>query len=325
MAAQNSGGSSVWDGRDCVAVGSNYYLYYSTDYGASWSRFGTLTGVDHAHIARSSDLDDSVGSSINYTTYTGYLCFTRIGRTSYLTQRYFPYTAAAVCGSGDGKLAFACINQSIDNGVCLYKVSRPSDTQAGTLSLKQSFWTWDKAVSGRAACSVDGQYIVFGGASSYTNAFQSTNYGENWSECLATQSFGNGVRDVDCTAQGDTFVATTPSGRPVSNNYLGSWYFDGTGTNFQGTSIAHSTGLGGKYEYYYQQSTTLYRSSNWQTPVTLNPPTTLTQIRSNARGDKLIGLGSNGLVYYSHDYGVSWAASTGLVGTITEISMTKCI
>ena len=318
------GGSQGWDGKECVAIGNDQHIYYSTDYGATWKFWG-VDGANHCWIARSSSLAENESTPFYYTgTYN--IIFAKIDGTANVITSNIGGVVQGICGNGDGTVAYTSYNAGSgwQTGYQTYiqKVTRTSVTTKG------SFSTWDQSGNAKAACSVDGKYAIIGGAAGYTNAFQTVNFGETWTECLATQSFGNGTNGVAVSAEGGVGMTSTPIGVNISKDNLGTWYRDTPENGIVSYGVA-AAGRGDIDDYYYFGLSTGLKiydrngRSGFPTGYSNINSNVYTALSCNTTGNKIIGL-VGGLIYYSWDWGRTWAqASTPAGVTFKEICMSK--
>lgn len=314
------------DGRECVAVGSNNKLYWSLDYGKTFVESGQANGSQSIHVSIARNKSQST-AHIFFTYGTkAYYVPAGVSGTSQRISVDIAGTGSSVCCSGDGTIAYVPINSGTT--CTIKKVTRSSSTLSQ--ATKGTFSTWDKAADMVSVCSNDGKYAVIGGAVGYTNAFQTVNTGETWTECLATSSYGNGTIHATMDFTGTDCVLNGGSaGRNSSWNALSTWTHQAVscpcecfGKTGDGTTrMQYRVTVDGALQVYTTGTQFGWPTGSW---TNTGNTTGFTQLRCNRLGNKLIGL-ANGVIYYSHNWGRTWTASTVPSGiTFTEIDMTKC-
>lgn len=314
------------DGRECVAIGTNHNLYYSKDYGKTFTDSGVTSGGGyHACVTRDAE--------------TAHVYFVHSSGAVYHGDMYGKYSWASVgigaiglsiCASADGTMAFVPLNAGsgwqTGYSCTIKKITRSGNTLSQ--ATKATFSTWDQAGNYVSACSCNGRYAVIGGAAGFTNAFQTRDYGETWTECLATQSFGNGTNQVSCAADGNEFIATGPSGQNVGTQSLAGWYHEMDGQACYGNAVAGTFGVNEVHRVAKSDGLYIYDragKAGYSAAYTKVNSNRYTFLSTNASGNKIIGL-LNGYIYYSHDWGRTWYQSSTPSGvTFAEISMAKYV
>lgn len=319
-----------WDGKECVAVGSDKKLYWSFDYGKTFTNSGLAANgyTEHACVTRNKARGEN-GAHI-FFVYADKVFYSYMGNTTNLGYVQVG-VGKSICANGDGTVAYVPINSgtSWQTGyTCeIKKITRSGNTLSA--ATKGTFSTWDQAADYASACSNDGKYAVIGGASGYTNGFQTVNTGETWTECLATSSYGNGMKYVCCNFEGSTFIACSQGGRNYSVNSLSSWtHGDSTNTNCEAT-----TGVYGTNDIYFRFDASGGLKLYDRTGRSGYSPNTWTSIGSavfigcacNKTGNRAIGITNDGKMWYTENWGRTWKQSTVPSGlTFLECDMTKC-
>lgn len=321
-----------WDGKECIAVSTDKSIYLSDDYGKTWYARWAAGVWSHACIARNKALGNKrayhwITLASNGTVYR----MNNTGSSVVYDTVAIGGPASSICCSGDGQYAYVPINTgtSWQTGYTCTIKKITWNGSALSQATKGTFSTWDQAASYASACSNNGKYAVIGGASGYTNGFQTVNTGETWTECLATSSYGNGIKYVCCNFEGSTFIACSQGGRNYSVNSLSSWtHGDNTNTNCEAT-----TGVYGTNDIYFRFDAAGGLKLYDRTGRSGYSPNTWTSIGSavfigcacNKTGNRAIGITNDGKMWYTENWGRTWKQSTVPSGvTFTECDMTKC-
>ncbi len=168
-----------------------------------------------------------------------------------------------------------------------------------SFSQKAAFRTWD-AVSQHIAVSADGQYAIAGGSRGYTNSFITRDYGETWSETLATSSYGDGTGDLDISNDGQYMIKSTSTGGLVySNDYLSSFH-----TVDREGCVGVTVSGDGSVMYCYSAGK-IYASEDGGITWTVRCPSIQFSIKLTCsyRGKVVLAIVSEMDLYYSLDFG----------------------
>lgn len=300
------------DGRYCYAINSSNQLLSSEDYGVTWTNRGSVGASPVLGI-------DSEGNG--YAIGGGNLYVLQKGASSPSQYTGQQADAKSLCVSSPGTGLYATNDgSSWQTG---YQAYLRKFTGNGAAVQKGYFSTWDQAAESASACSKDGKYAVFGGRINYTNGFVSRDGGESWTEILATSSYWNGTDDVAVSANGEVSVVC---GSGNSNLYYSTDY---TQTFVASTALSHGGSVvscdvteDGKVAFLASRTDGVRKCTS---PFTSNDVQIASEImgriRCNALGTKLIAIGSDRYIYYSHNGGYNWTRTT--VSGVIDIEMYK--
>lgn len=221
------------------------------------------------------------------------------GTTQIEDDPYVQGNASSFCGGALFESPMYC-GANISSGatgryVVLYKKNYFQES----FSQKAVFTTWD-AVSQYIAVSADGQYAIAGGYRGYTNSFITRDYGETWSETLATSSYGDGTGDLDISNDGQYMIKSTSDGRLVySNDYLSSFHTaDREGC--YGVTVSGD----GSVMYCYSAGTICASEDGGITWTVRCPSIQLsTKLTCSYRGKVVLAIVSGTDLYYSLNFG----------------------
>lgn len=237
---------------------------------------------------------------------------------SYTNKISFGGTALSLCVFEEGSGFFAR-NQGMSYQTG-YQTEIDKFTNYNTQEQKGYFSTWDQVSNSASACSRDGKYVIFGGREGYTNCYMSRDYGETWSETLESSSYGSGTDDVRLSGNGQMMAACGENNPwlTISTDFLGT--FQRFGMAARSVDIVSDGSL-----IFVANNTGIFRatlaSGNIAWKPTIISDQQLRRIRCNANGTKLIGLGTDGYIYYSHNGGVNWTKTSW--NGVTDIAMSK--
>lgn len=156
-----------------------------------------------------------------------------------------PRQASTFCGGVlDGAPVYHAYNNV--NTTTVFKADYLTDS----FTVKRGFASRDRA-SELAAVSADGQYVLIGGEQGYSNSFISRDYGETWSETLATSSYGNGTTDLDMSNDGQYAIKTAGDKIAYSNDYLSSFHVIDTESEFRESPYGATVSGDGSVMYAY--------------------------------------------------------------------------
>lgn len=227
-------------------------------------------------------------------------------------------TPVNVCMSTGSEFIFYGVNSgtgwTTGYSTTLYKKSGTG----GTPSAKVTFNSWDQS-SPRMACSSDGKYICIGGLANYTNGFTSTNFGESWTETLATSSYGNGATSVDMDNSGKYTLVGSQGGLNRSVNNLASFTHDNS-ANVDSVAVSGD----GNVMYYDVSGTGFYMSldhgASWVKRGSLNG---FSKIVCSYTGQVVLAVGNSSKnLFRSNDYGATWATVVSS-GNVVDVVLDK--
>lgn len=313
------------DGKECVAVGSDNKLYWSLDYGKTFVNSGQANGSQSIHVSIGRNKNQDTAHIFFTYNQSVYYVPAGVSGTSQRKSINISGSGASICSTGDGTIAYVPINS---NGSCTIKKITRSGTTLSQAS-KGTFSSW-AAANYISVCSNDGKYAVIGGATGYSNAYQSTNTGETWTEGLATSSYGNGTIHATMDFTGTDCVLNGPSGRNSSWDKLSTWTHATTAnkcecfgkTGDSTTRMQYRVNSSNALQVYTTGTAFGWPTGSW---TSTGNTTGFVQLKCNRLGNRLLGLSSAGVIYYSHNWGRTWATSSVPTGiTFSEIDMTKC-
>lgn len=307
------------DGRYCYAIDSSNRLLTSVDYGVTWTDRGNIGLRATLNVS-----NDGNGYVAAYSTVQGIAQETIQVSVKGNTPVSYPKPsvpgALSLCVFEEGSGFFAGnLGESWQTG---YQTEINKVTSYNYQERKGYFTTWDQVSDSASACSRDGKYVIFGGREGYTNCYISRDYGETWTETLDSSSYGSGTDDVKLSGNGQ-MMAACGANNPwftVSTDFLGTFQ------RFNASARSVDIVSDGSSMFVARESGVIQQTLAAGT-ISWNPTQISTQqlrrIRCNAKGTKLIGIGTDGFIYYSHNGGHNWTKTS--VSGVVDIAMNKKI
>lgn len=299
-------GQSVWNDDLGVYIGNNRcntnYIEVDTDNICSvidTVYLGSTSGASYGAISGSGKYQISA-------KYGGFFYLsTDYGKTWTQKGSALNYQAAAISASGKYQLVAAYSSNyvylSTNYGATFSQTSCPA-------------YNWQSA-----AISANGKYMYVG-AWGGVSAYYSTDYGSTWAQSTVTG--GVYVNSISISADGKyvLFAPYTGNTLQLSTNYGASFSTVGSVGNTVGCAMSSN----GQYMFVTEQSTTLNYSTNYGASFsTRTLPITTDGIDCDSSGRiVVIGNTSQGNMYVSTDYGVTWTAKGAMTGA-KRISMSS--
>jgi hypothetical protein len=264
-------------------------IYYSSDYGASWSQSNSATGV---------------WMSVNMSTSGQYALGCTGGSTGGI--HYSNDYGKTWTNSSNGLFNYVSVSMSASGqyGVCCYK----SGTSAGRIYYSINYGrTWTVNLTTPAnfesvSMSASGQYCsacAFGGL-----LYNSIDYGMNWTSSFTPQSIAN-WRSVSISASGQYGLACVEGGTIwYSSNYGITW--TSTTSGLPTTELWYSVSMSSTGQYAVASHNTvlegkIYYSSNYGESWTLSSSIggVWSSVAISASGQYAVGAIYGGQIYYS--------------------------
>jgi len=273
--------SSSWQTVALSATGQymiagNTILYYSVNYGQTWTQSSGITG-NIVSIAMSASGQYVVAC----TTANGIYYSSTYGQTWLQSNASASIQWYRICISASGQNVFA-----VGAANTLYYSSNYGQTWTALSSTSGSY--------GGVACSASGQYIIAGIISG--GIYYSSTYGQTWT--ISNISSAGTITYAAMSASGQyAIVVTNGSGIYYSSNY-GVTFVNNT---VLGTSNLNSISISSSGQYQVTSVTNgIYYSSNYgQTWSQSNVTGNWIQVALSSTGQYILGCISGGLVYLS--------------------------
>jgi len=270
----------------CIA-GSSGTLWYSTNYGQTWSQAttGLPTNTNYGVVAMSGNgqylvMGISSASSALYVSSSYGASWSSTGVTSGSSNSYWAHPALSYNGQ------YQYVSQSGSSGL-IYSSTNYGQTWLQTTAPAGS---WNAL-----ACSANGQYVIAGLFPGYL--YYSNNYGQTWTQT----AISNNWNGVCCSASGQymtAVVSTGSNGIYFSNNYGVNW--TATSQNVANWSSV-TCSASGQYQMATVYTGNMYYSTNFGISWTQTPffTGTWTGISMSQNGLYTLACINGGAVYLS--------------------------